>query len=231
MSRYAAREARLLYRLRIYYGLMVMLTLGLLISGQLNFLPAFATLMLIRCFLPLGSGLLYLANLVTLLRALLMVAAPFFFAQPAVWVGVVSVAFALDAVDGWFARTYGCGPCGDHIDNEADGLMVLVLSSILVAEGVAPGWLLGLGLIRPVVQLFLCLLRRPPGQPLRHPLGKPVYGITVLVLLVGPWLPSVVPGWEVLMALNLVSFGMDIYRVSRSKPGAAMVSQAARRLS
>lgn len=76
---------------------------------------------------------------------------------------VFAVAGLLDAVDGWIARTTDTvSKAGERLDTEADGLLVLVGTLLVVADGLAPLWFLAVGAAR---YLFVagCLFRESRG--------------------------------------------------------------------
>lgn len=97
------------------------------------------------------------ANRVTLLRAVITCALAGALVQPSLFIEqaglVVSLALislALDGVDGWLARRKGeSSAFGARFDMETDGALILVLCAGLWLSGLAPAWVLAIGLMRP----------------------------------------------------------------------------------
>jgi phosphatidylglycerophosphate synthase len=160
------------------------------------------------------------ADVVTLFRAALVciVAAlvtDSFLRAPAVGalVGLASVALALDAVDGWIARTTGTvSAFGGRLDGEADAFLILVLS-VYVAHAVAP-WVLAMGVVRYVFGAAGWVLPWMRGDlPWRH-WRKVVTAVTGIVLAVAAArVAGPVPTYAALVvAAGLLgeSFGRDV---------------------
>lgn len=114
-----------------------------------------------------------LADAVTLLRALLVVAAvaaPWWLGDLPWWTwGLLLAAAALDLVDGFVARRFGSTANGAVLDMETDQLAVLALAWLVVARGGAPHVLL-LPLMRYAFVLAAWVASLPANDP------KPVDG-------------------------------------------------------
>ena len=93
-------------------------------------------------------------NVLTALRIVMGAAAAFMFATANRWNGprfcCAPIATALDAFDGWYARTFSqCSSLGEHLDPFADKLLMAVvygvlairMDSILVWTLAGPGWI------------------------------------------------------------------------------------------
>ncbi|WP_376696812.1 CDP-alcohol phosphatidyltransferase family protein [Wenzhouxiangella sp. EGI_FJ10305] len=97
------------------------------------------------------------ANRVTLLRAAItcalagaLVDPSIFIEQAAMVLGLALTALALDGVDGWLARRAGeSSAFGARFDMETDAMLILVLCAGLWLSGLAPAWVLAIGLMRP----------------------------------------------------------------------------------
>ena len=97
------------------------------------------------------------ANRVTLLRAVIacalagaLVQPPLFREQAGMIVSLVLISLALDGVDGWLARRLGeSSAFGARFDMETDAALILVLCAGLWLSGLAPAWVLAIGLMRP----------------------------------------------------------------------------------
>ena len=75
------------------------------------------------------------------------------FPNHAYWAtAVFVVAMATDQVDGWLARRRGTSsPLGKLLDPVADKVLVLAALVMLVGEGVAPGWMVALIVVREIL--------------------------------------------------------------------------------
>lgn len=75
------------------------------------------------------------------------------FSNHAYWATVVFVvAMATDQVDGWLARRRGTSSeLGKLLDPVADKVLVLAALVMLVAEGVAPAWMVALIVVRELL--------------------------------------------------------------------------------
>jgi phosphatidylglycerophosphate synthase len=97
------------------------------------------------------------ANRVTLLRAVITCALAGALVQPSLFkeqagliVSLALISLALDGVDGWLARRDGeSSAFGARFDMETDGALILVLCAGLWLSGLAPAWVLAIGLMRP----------------------------------------------------------------------------------
>jgi CDP-diacylglycerol--glycerol-3-phosphate 3-phosphatidyltransferase len=75
------------------------------------------------------------------------------FPNHAYWATTVFiVAMATDQIDGWLARRSGTStPLGKLLDPVADKVLVLAVLVMLVGEGVAPGWMVALIVVREIL--------------------------------------------------------------------------------
>lgn len=97
------------------------------------------------------------ANRVTLVRAVITCALAGALVQPRLFieqagtiVSLALVSLALDGVDGWLARRKGeSSVFGARFDMETDAALILVLCAGLWLSGLAPAWVLAIGLMRP----------------------------------------------------------------------------------
>jgi phosphatidylglycerophosphate synthase len=96
---------------------------------------------------------------------------------------VFVVAMATDQVDGWLARRRNqTSAFGSLLDPIADKVLVLAALVMLVAEGVAPAWMVAAIVAREIAVsgLRLAAIERvdetcsEPGRCLRHRLGREV---------------------------------------------------------
>ncbi|MBX2801101.1 MAG: CDP-alcohol phosphatidyltransferase family protein [Myxococcales bacterium] len=136
------------------------------------------------------------ANRLTLLRSVLVSVMAAFVLEPAaeLWswalVGLACAAFALDWVDGRVARATGtASPFGARLDEELDGLTVLVLAALALTLGRAGIWVLLAGLAR---YLYLAATRVFPfmAKPLPHTPRRAIacgLGVTALLACLAPW--------------------------------------------
>lgn len=96
-------------------------------------------------------------NRVTLLRASGTCALAGLLLQPEIYlargwliVGLVLGLLALDGIDGWLARRVeACSVFGARFDMETDAALIVVLCLALWLSGLAPFWVLAIGLMRP----------------------------------------------------------------------------------
>ena len=95
-------------------------------------------------------------------------------------VGVlVTVALLTDLVDGRLARATGtASELGARLDQEADALLILVLSAIVAAD--LGWWVLGIGLARYVFGALFTVV-----GPLRTPPARPRFWCKTVAVLVG----------------------------------------------
>jgi CDP-diacylglycerol---glycerol-3-phosphate 3-phosphatidyltransferase len=75
------------------------------------------------------------------------------FPNHAYWATTVFVvAMATDQIDGWLARRSGTSTAlGKLLDPVADKVLVLAVLVMLVGEGVAPGWMVALIVVREIL--------------------------------------------------------------------------------
>jgi len=160
------------------------------------------------------------ANLVTGLRAALIVA--LLLGPLRDWPLILGglVALALDGVDGWVARRYGeASAFGARFDMEVDAAFMLGLSALVAIEGRAGFWVLIAGLLRYAwiaAAAFLPWLRRPLGPSRARQTGC----ILALLLLLAALSPPASGRAGSLMAAGavaslLLSFGRDLIRLWR----------------
>ena len=92
---------------------------------------------------------------------------------------LVTVALLTDLVDGRLARATGTtSELGARLDQEADALLILVLSAIVAAD--LGWWVLGIGLARYVFGALFTLV-----GPLRSPPARPRFWCKTVAVLVG----------------------------------------------
>ena len=91
------------------------------------------------------------------------------FPNHAYWAtAVFVVAMATDQIDGWLARRSGkSSPLGSLLDPVADKVLVLAALVMLVGEGVAPGWMVALIVVREILVSGLRLAALERGVVLR----------------------------------------------------------------
>lgn len=168
-----------------------------------------------------GSGL-GPANRVTLLRtvATLSLAALISYADglgtTGRWwvVGVGTAIMLLDGVDGWIARRTGTSSSfGALFDMETDAFLMLVLSTLVWAEGRAGVWVLLIGAMRYLfvaAGFVLPALRGELFPSFRRKLVCVIQGIALLVAL-GPIIPAPAAVGVSALALAMLtwSFGVD----------------------
>lgn len=162
------------------------------------------------------------ANRVTLLRAVITCALAGALVQPSLFneqagmiVSLALIALALDGVDGWLARRTGeSSPFGARFDMETDAALVFVLCAGLWLSGLAPAWVLAIGLMRPAFlagALIWPWLANPLPASFRRKLVC-VVQVTVLPIALVPFVAE--PVRLALLAVALLalaaSFAMDI---------------------
>jgi phosphatidylglycerophosphate synthase len=160
-------------------------------------LPSFACLVWLGrgSFTP--SGRFGVANTVTALRLLLLlaIAAPPSTLPALRVLAIVSAVLLLDGLDGWLARARGDASLfGAHFDMETDALLVLVLTLRLwLGQGFGP-WVLFSGLLR---YLYVLWLWSWPGSGREAPRSR--FGrFAFLLLMLGLCSGLVLPGaWGV----------------------------------
>jgi phosphatidylglycerophosphate synthase len=173
-----------------------------------------------------------LANQVTLLRTgvVCLVGGALLGGARASWslAGVIGVALALDAVDGWFARRLGLASrFGARFDLEIDALMILILSVLAWQTGRAGLWVLAIGGMR---YAFVGLgriwpaARRPLPPSMRRKAACAVLGVLLLICLLPSTPPWLTQGAAALALISqLTSFAIDLawlYRSAAAGPSA-----------
>lgn len=168
------------------------------------------------------------ANLVTSLRALLVVVVAAFGLRPAstrsigIAIVVAAIVTALDGVDGWVARrTSAATAFGARFDMEVDALLILILSILVWKHGKAGAWVTVSGLLR---YLFIAAGWILPWM--RTPLRSTLRGKAICVIQIGGLLVALLPAVQpptssAIAAVSLValcfSFFVDtlwLYRCS-----------------
>lgn len=136
---------------------------------------------------------------------------------------LVSVAAALDAVDGKLARAQGlASPLGARFDMEVDAFFLLLLSVLCWLLGKAGAWILLAGLMR---YLFVAAARFWPwlAAPLPASRRRQTVCVVQIVCLIVALMPLLTgPAASVCAAAGLVllstSFGKDIFWLYRARP-------------
>jgi phosphatidylglycerophosphate synthase len=181
--------------------------------------------------LRLGRARFGLANQVTLLRSglvCLVGGAPLASGQAVGWTlaGLIAVALALDAVDGWLARRLKLvSSFGARFDLEVDALLLLILALLVWQAGRVEVWVLAIGLLRygfvlaGRLQPWLCAAL-PPSR--RRKIVCAQQGVTLLLCL----LPPVPAALASLLAASafaalVLSFAADVRWLARRAGGAA----------
>lgn len=155
------------------------------------------------------------ANRVTLLRAAItcalagaLVQPRLFIEQAGMIVSLALISLALDGVDGWLARRNGeSSAFGARFDMETDAALVLVLCAGLWLSGLAPAWVLAIGLMRPAFlagALIWPWLSNPLPDSFRRKLVCVVQVAVLLVALV-PYVTE--PLRVALLAVALLALG------------------------
>jgi CDP-diacylglycerol--glycerol-3-phosphate 3-phosphatidyltransferase len=145
------------------------------------------------------------------------------FPNHAYWAtAVFVVAMATDQIDGWLARRRGISsPLGKLLDPVADKVLVLAVLVMLVGEGVAPGWMVALIVVREILVSGLRLAAVERGVVLgARDLGRAKTWAQALAATIaglvaaGVWTESVA-WWAIFIALiaTWVS-GLDYARVA-----------------
>src|SRR5450432_2823529 len=156
-------------------------------------LPSFACLAWLgrHSFTP--TGRFGVANCVTALRLLLLLALtlPASALPPLRALSIVSAVLLLDLLDGWCARHFGdASEFGAHFDMETDALLVLLLTLRLwLAEGFGD-WVLWAGLLRYLYVLGLWLWPGTGREAPRSLFGRLAFLLLMLGLCCGLALPG-----------------------------------------
>jgi CDP-diacylglycerol--glycerol-3-phosphate 3-phosphatidyltransferase len=145
------------------------------------------------------------------------------FSNHAYWAtAVFAVAMATDQVDGWLARRWNqTSAFGTLVDPIADKLLVMAAMIMLVAEGVAPAWIVALIVVRELLVSGLRLAAIERGIVIAaRDLGKLKTWAQALAVVIagiaagGAW-SSDVARWALLVALALTWIsGIDYARVA-----------------
>ena len=129
--------------------------------------------------------------------------------------GVIAIALALDAVDGWFARRLGLASrFGARFDLEIDALMILILSVLAWQTGRADAWVLAIGGMRyafVMLGIVWPAARRPLPPSFRRKAVCAVLGALLLICLLPPtpvWLAHGVAALA--LTSQLGSFAIDL---------------------
>ncbi|WP_344803016.1 CDP-alcohol phosphatidyltransferase family protein [Allohahella marinimesophila] len=178
------------------------------------------------------------ANRVTLFRTLITVAlagmVPFVTERmlpgeggamlwPYTMIGIATVCLLLDGVDGFIARkAQATSDFGARFDMEVDAAFILVLCILLWRTGVAPAWVLIIGLMRygfVAAAVPLPALKAPLPPSLRR---KTICVVQVvsLVICLHPMLEAETAKAILLTALLLLtgSFAKDVWDLLRGQP-------------
>jgi phosphatidylglycerophosphate synthase len=200
------------------------------LAGWLGY-AALAGVVALAASLRLGRARFGLANQVTLLRSglvCLVGGALLASGQAIGWTlaGLIAVALALDAVDGWLARRLRLvSSFGARFDLEVDALLLLILALLVWQAGRVDAWVLAIGLLRYGFVLagqlrpWLCA-PLPPSR--RRKIVCAQQGVTLLVCL----LPPVAPALASLLAASalaalVLSFAADVRWLAQRARGAA----------
>ncbi len=130
-------------------------------------------------------------------------------------VGLIAVALALDAVDGYLARRLQLSSAfGARFDMEIDALLLLILSLLVWQTGQAGPWVLLIGLMRyafVAASWFLPALQGPLGPSWRRKSVCALQGIALFACLLPPLDQTKATAIAALALVALaVSFGLDI---------------------
>jgi phosphatidylglycerophosphate synthase len=182
-----------------------------------------------------GSAAWGWANRITLSRAAMACALAGMLVEPSLFVehawpviALTGLSLALDGLDGWVARRLQeTSEFGARFDMETDAALIVVLCCALWLSGLAPAWVLAIGLMRPLfvlAGLALPWLSRPLPERFRRKLVC-VFQVGVLPVALLPFLPAALRLTFLAGALLAlaVSFAIDIawlyrHRQARSHP-------------
>lgn len=137
--------------------------------------------------------------------------------------GLITIALALDGVDGFLARRFNLvSDFGARFDMEIDALLLLILSLLVWQTGQAGPWVLAIGLMRyafVAASWFCRRLAAPLGPSLRRKTVCALQGIALLACLLPPLgeTESATIAASALAAL-VFSFGLDIWALLRDPP-------------
>jgi phosphatidylglycerophosphate synthase len=137
-------------------------------------------------------------------------------------VGLIAVALALDALDGFLARKFCLSSAfGARFDMEIDALLLLILSLLVWQTGQAGIWVLAIGLMRyafVIVGWFQPYLNDPLGPSWRRKAVCALQGIALLACLLPPLdqtKASIIAAGA--LASLAVSFALDIGMLHRRR--------------
>jgi phosphatidylglycerophosphate synthase len=162
-----------------------------------------------------GRGGFGLANLLTSARVLILLASAAWLALLPDWLllGMLSVTFVLDAVDGAVARRFGtASEFGATFDTETDAAFVLVLCMSLWLRDGLGAWVLIPGLLRYLYVLSLALF---PGTQERQPrplFGRMAFLASATLLLLAKATHGTVAPAALGVAIACLSFGRSFLR-------------------
>jgi phosphatidylglycerophosphate synthase len=130
----------------------------------------------------------------------------------------------LDGLDGWIARRTGTStPFGALLDMETDAFLMLVLSTLVWAEGRAGVWVLLIGAMRYLfvgASFVLPALRDELFPSFRRKLVCVIQGIALLVAL-GPIIPAPVALTVSALALAMLTWSFAVDTVWLLRPRTA----------
>ncbi len=134
--------------------------------------------------------LLTKANAATTARLLLTLLLPDFWKYDPSLAGLMAgIVLAADGLDGYLARRYKqSSEAGARLDAETDALFVLMLSVLLIRQGVAGPWLIGIGLLRYLWFLPVYFLRADGQKEQRYSWAKYFAVFLMASLSAGLWL-------------------------------------------
>jgi phosphatidylglycerophosphate synthase len=139
-------------------------------------------------------------------------------------VGSGTVIMVLDGLDGWIARRTGTStPFGALLDMETDAFLMLVLSTLVWAEGRAGVWVLLIGAMRYLfvgASFVLPALRDELFPSFRRKLVCVIQGIALLVAL-GPIIPAPVALTVSALALAMLTWSFAVDTVWLLRPRTA----------
>ena len=130
------------------------------------------------------------ANAVTTTRLLLTLLLPDFWKYSPVWAGgIAGLILLADGLDGYLARRYKqSSEAGAWLDAETDAFFVLMISLLLIRQGVAGSWLIWIGLLRYIWFLPVYFLRAKSQKEQRYRWAKYFAVFLMASLSVGLWL-------------------------------------------
>ncbi|MGI9435026.1 MAG: CDP-alcohol phosphatidyltransferase family protein [Geminicoccaceae bacterium] len=137
-------------------------------------------------------------------------------------IGLIAVALALDAVDGFLARRFNVSSAfGARFDMEIDALLLLILSLLVWRTGQAGIWVLAIGLMRyafVAAGWFQPFLNGPLGRSWRRKSICALQGIALLACLLPPLdqTKAMIIAAGALTCL-VVSFALDIRMLHRGR--------------